>query len=90
MHMYIFNTIFHYSLSYDIEYCYLCYTVEPCCLSLTKYTCKYKIIVKKFVQRREWERKNFFSLNLVRIPVYNKHSKVYNAANNEVWLYEIF
>ena len=35
-------------------------------------------------------KKEFFSLNLVRIPVYNKHGKVYNAANNEVWLYEIF
>lgn len=35
-------------------------------------------------------KKEYIFLNLVRIPLYNKHSKVYNEANNEIWLYENF
>lgn len=40
--------------------------------------------------KEEVRKKEYIFLNLVRLPLYNKHSKVYNAANNEVWLYEIF
>ena len=33
--MYIlFNILSHYDLSQDIEYSSLCYTIEPCCLSI--------------------------------------------------------
>ena len=32
--MCIFQTIFHYRLLQDIEYCSLCYTVNPDCLSI--------------------------------------------------------
>ena len=35
IHIYIlFHIIFHYGLSQDIEYSFLCYTVGPCCLSI--------------------------------------------------------
>ena len=34
IHIYIlFHIIFHYGLSWDIDYSSLCYTVGPCCLS---------------------------------------------------------
>ena len=35
IHIYIvFYIIFHYGLSQDIEFSFLCYTVGPCCLSI--------------------------------------------------------
>ena len=50
--MCIFQTIFHYRLLQDIEYCSLCYTVNPDCLfilGIVAYTIqpsfKYHIIV---------------------------------------------
>ena len=30
----LFNILFHYTLSQDIEYSFLCYSVGPCCLSI--------------------------------------------------------
>ena len=32
----LFQILFHYRLLQDIEYSYLCYTVEPCCLFYVK------------------------------------------------------
>ena len=34
IHVHIFSYLFHYDLLQDIEYSSLCYTVEPCCLSI--------------------------------------------------------
>ena len=31
---YIYSSLFHYGLSQDIEYSFLCYIVGPCCLSI--------------------------------------------------------
>ena len=30
----LFNILFHYGLSQDVEYSSLCYTLGPCCLSI--------------------------------------------------------
>ena len=30
----LLKTVFHYHLSQDVEYSFLCYTVGPCCLSI--------------------------------------------------------
>ena len=30
----LFHVLFHYSLSQDTDYSFLCYTVGPCCLSI--------------------------------------------------------
>ena len=32
--IYIFNILFHYGLSQNVESSFLCYTVRPCCLSI--------------------------------------------------------
>ena len=32
--IFLFHILFHYGLSQDIEYSFLCYTVGPCCLSI--------------------------------------------------------
>ena len=34
VHTLFFSILFHYSLSQDIEYSSLCYTANPCCLSI--------------------------------------------------------
>ena len=31
---FFFNVFLHYGLSQDVGYSFLCYTLEPCCLSI--------------------------------------------------------
>ena len=40
----LFHTLFHYSLSQNIEYSFLCYTVGLCCLSTYIYNSLYLLI----------------------------------------------
>ena len=43
--MYIlFYILFHYSLSWDSEYSSLCYTVGPCCFSVSSYSLLFPLL----------------------------------------------
>ena len=47
--MYFFKIIFHYRLLQDIEYRFLCYTVNPCSLSSLVTICLFSISVNLFL-----------------------------------------
>ena len=57
-HIYIISYIlFHYGLSWDIEYSSLCYTVQPYCLSIL-----YIIVSDEFLIRLLWSLEINFSI----------------------------